>query len=461
MGRSNAADMPRLDHASVDLRAHQTDNLKPRKTNRRDRMGRREKVSQWLFDNQAGIAFHIIAPLLLAHLYLPAARPLTSKFLELSYYNPNTGKYGAGHDDLCFVALCVVACIGTRAALMRHVLSPLGRHWGIKKQKDATRFAEQGWMLAYYTVFWPFGMYLYCKSPYYLNMKELWSDWPQRELGGLMKGYMLAQWAYWVQQVISVNIEAQRKDYLEMLVHHAITISLIAASYAYHQTRVGHLILVLMDVIELIFPLAKCLKYVGFTTLCDVVFGVFLLVWVWTRHVFYLMTCWSVYHDLPKALDMPCFRGAPGEMEGPFPAPEEGWSHLLEPFVDPAGTVCFTDGVLKGFLLFLLALEVVICAWSFFIIRVTVRVLKGAPAEDVRSDVEVGGEEEESEEIEYEEVEAVEEEVGVEAIDLKAWERRNAKKDAAAGTRVTGVRVHSHSDRKDLLNRIGCEKQID
>ncbi|KAK0389507.1 hypothetical protein NLU13_3082 [Sarocladium strictum] len=269
-----------------------------------------------------------------------------------------------------------------------------------------------------------------------------------------MKFYILAQWAYWIQQAISVNIEAQRKDYMEMLVHHAITICLITSCYAYHQTRVGHLILVLMDVVELIFPLAKCLKYIGFTTLCDGIFGVFLFVWVWTRHVFYLVTCWSIYHDLPRALEMPCFRGAPGEIEGPFPAPKEGWSHLLEPFKDPAGTVCFTDGIQLGFLAFLLALEAVICAWSFFIIRVAVRVLKGAPAEDVRSDAE-----DEGSELQYELVEAIEEEVGLESIDLKAWERRNDRK--AASLRGKGVRVRSHSDRKDLLNRIGCEKQID
>lgn len=61
-----------------------------------------------------------------------------------------------------------------------------------------------------------------------------------------------------------VNIEARRKDYWEMIIHHAITISLIAASYAYHQTRVGHLILVLMDVVELIFPVrSKQLLYLG------------------------------------------------------------------------------------------------------------------------------------------------------------------------------------------------------
>ncbi|KAK4180642.1 sphingosine N-acyltransferase [Triangularia setosa] len=453
MGDSNA-DVAHLERASVELRANKT---KSRKAKKKEG-GRLDKVAQWLFENQTGLAFHTVAPLLLAHICLPAARPFTSKFLELSYYNPNTGKYGAGHDDLCFVALCVVVCIGIRAALMRHVLSPLGRHWGINKTKDVTRFAEQGFMLTYYVVFWPFGMYLYYKAPYYLNMKELWTNWPQRELDGIMKAYILAQWAYWVQQVISVNIEAQRKDYVEMLVHHAITLSLIAASYAYHQTRVGHLILVLMDVIELIFPLAKCLKYIGFTTLCDVVFGVFLFVWVWTRHVFYLMTCWSVYHDLPKAVEIPCFRGTPGAIEGPFPAPTEGWSHLLEPFKDPAGTVCFTDGVRRGFLTFLLALEVVICAWSFFIIRVTVRVLKGASAEDVRSDVEA-----EETEVEYyeEEVEAVEEDVGVDSIDLKAWERRNAKKHMGSKATASGVRVRSRGDRKDFLDRIGCEKQID
>ncbi|KAI8158286.1 Sphingosine N-acyltransferase-like protein [Colletotrichum sp. SAR 10_70] len=405
---ADSNDVAHLDRASVELRFKKT---KIRKLKRKG--GRLDGMAQWLLEHQTGLAFHTVWPLFLVYIFVPTARPFTSKFFELSYYNPNTGKYGAGHNDLCFVALCVVLCIGIRASLMNHVLSPLGRHWGIKKEKDETRFAEQGWMLTYYVVFWPLGM------------------------------------------VISVNIEEKRKDYVEMLVHHAITLSLIAASYAYHQTRVGHLILVLMDVIELIFPLAKCLKYIGFKKVCDVVFGVFLFVWVCTRHVFYLMVCWSVYYDLPKAVEMPCFRGAPGEIEGPFPAPTEGWSHLLEPFKDPAGTVCFTDGVRRGFLTFLLALEVVICAWSYFIIRVTVRVLKGASAEDVRSDVE----EAEETEIEYVMMGAVEKEVGVESIDLKAWEFRHAKK--STGSRITGARLRSHSDRKDFLNRIGCEKQID
>ncbi len=98
--------------------------------------------------------------------------------------------------------------------------------------------------------------YIYTNSPYYLNLQELWTDWPQRDLGALMKVYTLVQCSYWSQQVLAVNMEARRKDYLQVMVHHFLTITLIAAAYAYHFTRVGNLILVLMDTIELIFPVS-------------------------------------------------------------------------------------------------------------------------------------------------------------------------------------------------------------
>lgn len=99
-----------------------------------------------------------IALLLLAHVFAPVARPYTSTFISLSYYNPRTGQYGVGLRDLFFVACCVVLCIGIRAALMQQVLVPLGQYCGVAKRKNITRFAEQGWMLAYYSVAWPLGM---------------------------------------------------------------------------------------------------------------------------------------------------------------------------------------------------------------------------------------------------------------------------------------------------------------
>ncbi|KAK7957087.1 Sphingosine N-acyltransferase-like protein [Apiospora aurea] len=429
------------------LRAHLTATRKAR------------TLSQWLFDNQAILSLSVIAPLLLAHMYMPAAQPYTSKFLSLSYYNERTGKYGAGPSDLCFVGFCIVVCTGIRAALMQHVLVPLGWRWGASTKKDVTRFAEQGWVLAYYSAAWPLGMYLYYKSPYFLNLEGLWVGWPQsRELDGLMKGYFSVQWAYWLQQLIVVNIEASRKDYWEMVIHHVITTSLIAGSYAYHLTRVGHLILMLMDAVELVFPLAKCLKYIGFTTVCDIIFGVFMVTWALTRHLFYLMVTWSFYRDVPRIVTVPCYKGTANDLQGPFPVPEQGWSHLLEPFHDPEGTVCLTKGIHTGFLTFLIALELVICVWSYLIVRVAARVLKGSSAEDVRSD-----DEEELEvkqkQSELKDVGLNEKEVGVESVDMTTRRRPNGRQPKA------GLPLSRSSDRrnsrKELLNRIGCDKQIE
>lgn len=87
-----------------------------------------------------------------------------------------------------------------------------------------------------------------------MNLENLWTDWPNRELTGIMKGYMLAQLSFWIQQVIVINIEERRKDHLQMLTHHVVTISLIYTSYRYHHTRVGNLILVLMDVVDIFLP---------------------------------------------------------------------------------------------------------------------------------------------------------------------------------------------------------------
>jgi acyl-CoA-dependent ceramide synthase len=425
--------------------------------------GQLKNLTRWLFENQTGLTFNLISLLFLTHFCLSKARPYTSKFFTLSYYNPRTEKYAAGIDDLYFMTFCIVLFTGLRAGVMEHVLAPLGKRWGIAKRKDATRFSEQAWLLIYCSIVWPLGMYMYCRSKYFLNMSELWTNWPDRELTGLTKAYMLAQWSFWIQQVLVIHIEDRRKDHWQMLTHHFVTIILIAGCYANHQTRVGHLFLVLMDVVDLFLPLAKCLKYLGFGVICDVVFGLFMASWFFARHVFYMTTCWSIYKDSARLIPDICYRGSMDDLEGPFPIPNEGWSHVLEPFYHPRGTVCFGRNTMLTFLSALLFLQVITILWFIMILRVAIRVLKGGPAEDVRSDDE-GDEEEDGVrgdgEDEEEDAKPLEVEAGVEDVNLKAWERRAGVKRTAASS-TSGISLPGHSDRKELLNRIGCEKQID
>jgi acyl-CoA-dependent ceramide synthase len=288
-----------------------------------------------------------------------------------------------------------------------------------------------------------------------------------------MKFYTLAQLSFWLQQIIVINIEERRKDHWQMLSHHIITSILISSCYSYHHTRVGNFILVIMDVVDIFFPVspalpatpeslltriqvAKCLKYTGHNLLCDIAFGFFMVSWFVARHVAYIMVCWSIYAETPHIMPTGCFKGDNDNLVGPFDPPE-GISYLFEPFYKATGLVCYNESVKWGFLTPLLLLQGITVFWFIMILRVAAKVISGNGAEDSRSDDE-GVEDEEEDEYVYEEAEAVQEEVGVEALDLKSWERRHGVKIQAGSS---GVSLPGHSDRKELLGRIGCEKQVD
>ena len=80
---------------------------------------------------------------------------------------------------------------------------------------------------------------------------------------GLFKLYYLAQFGFWLQQILVINIEERRKDHWQMFTHHIITCLLLIGSYGYYQTKVGIVILCLMDVVDLVFPVSQYLR-IGF-----------------------------------------------------------------------------------------------------------------------------------------------------------------------------------------------------
>lgn len=410
--------------------------------------------TRWFVENQISLSFNLLALLFLCHNFIPKARSHSQKYFQLAYYNGKSGQYGNGFEDAYFIGFCIVLFTLLRAGFMEYILAPFARMQGVTKKKDQVRFTEQAWLLVYYSVFWTMGMYIYCKSPYYFNMREMWTDWPNRELDGLMKGYVLAQWAFWLQQIIVINIEDRRKDHWQMFSHHIITTALISSCYYYHFTRVGNMILVVMDVVDLFLPAAKCLKYAGYSAICDVMFGVFMVSWLLARHIIYMMVCWSVYAHTAEVMVWGCFSGTNDHLIGPE-VPPPGFTWLVEPFLSSSGRVCFNHTVKWAFLVPLIALQGITIYWFTMIVRVAMKVIRGDGAEDSRSDDECV---EEEDEYVYEEAEPLEEEVEADEIDLRSWERRTGVRRPASSS---GVSLPGHSDRKELLGRIGCEKQVD
>ncbi|RGP74665.1 sphingosine n-acyltransferase lag1 [Fusarium sporotrichioides] len=334
-----------------------------------------EMRQEYLTGKNSGICLALLAPLLLAQCNT-VTRTFTEKFISLSYLNPETEEYGVGLSDNYLVAVLIVLLTGLRDGTMRFILGPIASVWGLSKDKSM-RFKEQAWLFIYYSTCWSVGMYIYATSPYWLDLKAMWTNWPNREVSSLMKSYMLAQLAFWLQQIIVVNIEKRRKDYWQMISHHIVTIALVYSSYRYGLTQVGNVVLILMDLNDLIFSVAKCLKYMGLQTLCDIMFGVFVVSWVLCRHVAFVMVCWSVYAHSLVIAGSTCYTGSGGNIIGPKPVPQnEGNFYMLEPLVYDSGRICY-DYTIKSLFL------------SVF------RVLRGGNAEDTRSDDE--GEDEEHE----------------------------------------------------------------
>jgi hypothetical protein len=105
-----------------------------------------------------GLSVNLLMLLALTHMCFPRARRHTRKFFELSYYNEATGEYRAGWNDAFMVFYWIVIFTGLRAAFIDYILTPLAKKGGVKTPKNCTRFAEQAWLLVYYSVFWTLGM---------------------------------------------------------------------------------------------------------------------------------------------------------------------------------------------------------------------------------------------------------------------------------------------------------------
>ncbi|KAK6459584.1 TLC domain-containing protein [Scheffersomyces xylosifermentans] len=274
-----------------------------------------------------------------------------------------TGYYDISIDDTYYVVFWLVSLLFIRSILMQWCFEPFAKHFcKIYSKKAKVRFAEQSWSFVYYSFSLSYGLILYVGSPYFLNLDNIYAGWPHYQMTAAFKMYYLISIAFWFQQIIVLNVEQHRKDHYQMFSHHIITCCLVVGSYYYYFGRIGHMILWIMDSVDIFLAAAKMLRYAGFTKACDVMFIVFLAAWIVTRHGFYnvlFWLTWSRSFDLMK--DSLCVPGVEAKR-------------------------CWTPPVINTFLGLLGGLQLLIIIWMFMIVKVAYKVVTGTGAEDVRSD---------------------------------------------------------------------------
>jgi sphingoid base N-palmitoyltransferase len=114
---------------------------------------------------------------------------------------------------------------------------------------------------------------------------------------------MVSMAFYW-SLTASQFFDVRRKDFWQMFAHHMITILLIALSWVCNLHRVGSLVLLVHDCADIFLEAAKLTKYANYQKVCDIIFAIFIVVWLVTRLGLYPRILYSTTVEAPEILPM-------------------------------------------------------------------------------------------------------------------------------------------------------------
>ncbi|KAJ2778396.1 Sphingosine N-acyltransferase lag1 [Coemansia javaensis] len=326
----------------------------------------RNPLVVWLAKNEFTLSFLVIAAV---HLCRWAGYEWPSAWLSIQHQArpadaPGGARYVRGIHDITFVVYWIFQIVAARAVMLQHVLPVIPRYFGITSDRKQRRFGEMGWFVTYILASLTVGIRVWQASPYYMNTRNLYANYPEDHVlmpYGL-KWYYLVQTAFWISNLYTIFVEERRKDHLEMLAHHVVTIALVTTSYHFHFTRFGHVFMLVMDFPDVFLSPAKMVRYLGGEIVPNILFGAFTVSWVMTKHYLCLKLMFSIWtqgiYEVPP--------------EKRFPTCPD--SYASYPIVGAMWAV-------------LCILQAILVYWFVLILRVLQRVLvNGEDAQDSRSD---------------------------------------------------------------------------
>lgn len=294
---------------------------------------------------------------------VPALQPFIEPFYRVQYVI-NDSMAGKGPWDAALVLSFLLGLIGLRAVVLLLALSSAASRFSTAHQ--AVRFAEQLWSVVYYGGNCIIGLSLLHNSASEYNWcpETLWRGFPHYFMWPATKGYYLAALSFWTSQIYVINIEERRSDHWQMFTHHIVTCLLVLGSYMYSYTRIGHLVLIMMDGVDTVLSLGKVMKYLNFPQrFCDFFFLLFLVLWIWSRHIVYMYQIWFGFFKADIV---------------------EGTCSYHPVTKEPVA--CFSRGAHFVFALLAVALQIITIMWLIMIFKVVIRVIRGEGADDTRSD---------------------------------------------------------------------------
>jgi len=155
------------------------------------------------------------------------------------------------------------------------------------KPSELKRFRETSWRFMFYVLAFWLGLYVLWDKPWLWDTKHFWYAYPMQPMTSDLYWYYMLEMSFYWSLVFSLFMDVKRKDFVENVIHHIVTLSLMVVSWSGNMTRIGTLVMCTHDAVDYILELAKLLKYLKWHKVCDALFVLFTVVWFLTRILFY------------------------------------------------------------------------------------------------------------------------------------------------------------------------------
>lgn len=117
------------------------------------------------------------------------------------------------------------------------------------------------------------------KGEFVLSFKE----YPYAKHAPMVKEYLLVTMGYHVGGLMNHFLHPRRSDYLEMALHHLLTIYLFGGCYLFNVWETGAVIAFLHDTADITTNIIKTLAETNYSTITAVVFVIHMAFWFYTR----------------------------------------------------------------------------------------------------------------------------------------------------------------------------------
>ncbi|KAK7081271.1 Ceramide synthase 5 [Halocaridina rubra] len=220
------------------------------------------------------------------------------------------------------------------------------------------KFLDCGFHFIAHTLMFVYGFAIMYNKPWLSDIHLSWENYPFHFIDAdVWWYYMLCLAYYWASTFMHIfSTGGKMSGSTQMLFHHFFTILLMVFSWACNFVRIGTLVLMVHECVDVPLLSAKMYKYAGFEAPTDALFTVFFIMWIYTRC--YLYPFW-IMHSV---------------------------------FIEATNIMGIPSVVL--FKLLLIGLLILNIVWTVLIFGIIIKKYTGGSLEDIRSDAEEVSEEE-------------------------------------------------------------------